>query len=193
MADEIAELKARVTALEKRCAELESGLRALQAQNRPEERAAAKRAAARDRMRRDAAVYTPEQLQDIESLYQVANQKWQTEVARKSLRTLVEKYPKANRTGCALLYLGQMTHDDEQIAYLKQVIADYGDCFYGDGVQTGAYARFVLAHVYLSGANPDKAKTLLEEIRSNYTDAIDHEGRSLLTQLPQGGARYEKR
>jgi TolA-binding protein len=183
-ADEIAELKVRVMALEKRCAELEVGLRALQAQARPEERVAAKRADARQRMRRDVELYTPEQLREIESLYQVANQKWQSEAARKSLRTLVEKYPKANRTGCALLYLGQMTHDDEQIAYLKQVIADHGDCFYGDGVQVGAYARFVLAQVYLKGAKPEKAKSLLDEIRSNYADAIDHEGHSLPTQLP---------
>ena len=130
---------------------MEGGLRALQAQARPEERAEANRAKARERMRRDQELYSPQQIQEIESLYQVANQKWQTEAARKSLQTLVEKYPKANRTGCALLYLGQMTHGDGQVAYLEQAIADHSDCFYGDGVQVGAYARFLLAQVYRKG------------------------------------------
>ena len=106
MPDEIAELKARMTALERRCAELESGLRAIQAQTRPEDRAAAKRAKARQRMRQDVEAFTPQQLREIESLYQVANQQWQTEAARKSLQTLVEKYPKANRTGCRLIVPG---------------------------------------------------------------------------------------
>ena len=116
LADETTELKARVTALEKRCAELESGLRASRRRPVPEERAAANRASAHKRMQRDAEVYTPQQLQEIESLYQVANRKWQSEAARTSLRTLVEKYPKANRTGCAVLYLGQMTRNNKQIA-----------------------------------------------------------------------------
>ena len=77
-----------------------------------------------------------------------------------------------------------MTHGNEQIAYLKQAMADHSDCFYGDGVQVGAYARFVLARVDLKEAEREKAKTPFDEIRSSYADAVDHEGRSLLTQLP---------
>jgi hypothetical protein len=36
---------------------------------------------------------------------------------RESLKTLVDNYPKANRTGCALLYLGQMTSGNEKEGY----------------------------------------------------------------------------
>jgi hypothetical protein len=162
------------------------GLKTVQPQTPAEEPAAAKRADARARMRRDEELYTRQQLREIDALYQVVQRESQTEAARKSLQTLVEKYPQANRTGCALLSLGQMGRDEEHIAYLQQAIADHSDCFYGDGVQVGAYARFLLGRVYFEGADLDKAKTLFDEVRSNYTDAVDHEGRSLLTQLPSG-------
>jgi predicted Ser/Thr protein kinase/tetratricopeptide (TPR) repeat protein len=143
-------------------------------------------------MRRDAEVYTTQELQEIESLYQVANQKWQTEAARISLLTLVKKYPKANRTGCAILYLGQMSQGDEQIAYLKQAIADYGDCYYGDGVQVGAYARFLLGQIYQERGSANEAQTLFKDIRSNYPKSIDHAGHSLVAQLPSENALASK-
>jgi hypothetical protein len=163
-----------------------NGPKTVQPQAAAEERAAAKRADARVRMRRDKELYTRQQLREIDALYQVVEREWRTEAARKSLQTLVEKYPKANRTGCALLSLGRMRHDEERIAYLQQAIADHSDCCYGDGVQVGAYARFLLGRVYFERTDLDKAKTLFDEVRSNYTDAVDHEGRSLLTQLPSG-------
>ena len=61
---------------------------------------------ARERMALDTRVYSREQLQEIERLYQVANEKWRTPEARKSLEQLLAQYDRANRTGCALLYLG---------------------------------------------------------------------------------------
>ena len=113
-------------------------------------------------------------------------QKWQSPEGRDSLKTLVEKYKKANRTGCAILYVGQMTHGDEQLAYLKQAIADYSDCFNGDGVQVGAFARFLLGQAYLKSGNAELAEPLFDEIRKNYPDCVDHQGNSLVAQLPQG-------
>ena len=101
------------------------------------------------------------------------------------MKTLVEKYNKANRVGCAVLYLGQMSRGDEQTAYLKQAIADHGDCFYGDGVQVGAFARFLLGQAYLKSGNGEEAKTLFDEIRNDYPDSIDHNGDSLVGQLPR--------
>ncbi len=139
---------------------------------------------ARERLRRDQKAYSPEELREIESLYQVANRQWQTEEARNSLKTLIEKYKKANRTGCAILYLGQMSGGEEQVDYLKQAIADFGDCFYGDGVQVGALARYFLGHAYLKSGKADEAKALFEEIRRDYPDSVDHSGRSLVEQLP---------
>ncbi len=140
---------------------------------------------ARRRMQRDARAFSQQQRSEIESLYQVANQRWRTQQARDVLKTLVEKYKKANRTGCAILYLGQMSSGDEQIAYFKQAIADHSDCFYGDGVQVGAFARFLLGQVYLDSGKTELAKKLFDEIRRKYPDSVDHRGESLVAQLPQ--------
>ena len=142
-------------------------------------------AKARNRMRQDLRTFSDQDRGEIESLYQVANQKWQTQEARDSLKKLIEKYKKANRTGCAILYLGQMSRGDEQIAYLKQAIENHSDCFYGDGVQVGAFARLLLGQAYLKAGDADSAKALFDEIRKKYPDAIDHRGNSLLDQLPQ--------
>jgi lipoprotein NlpI len=136
-------------------------------------------------MLRDEKDFSQQSLHEIESLYLVANKKWQTEEARQSLKTLVQKYKNANRTGCAILYLGQMSQGDEQIAYFKQAIADHSDCFYGDGVQVGAYARFLLGQAYLKSGKADEAKALFGEIRRDYPDSVDHRGNSLVAQLPQ--------
>jgi len=144
---------------------------------------------ARKRMQQDARAFSDQQRSEIESLYQVANQRWQTQEARDSLKTLVEKYKKANRTGCAILYLGQMSQGDEQIAYFKQAIADHSDCFYGDGVQVGAFARFLLGQAYLKSGNADLAKTLFDQLRKDYPGSVDHRGNSLVAQLPRDESR----
>ena len=146
-------------------------------------------AKAHKRMRQDAKTYSAQERQEIESLYQVANKKWKTQEARNSLKMLVDKYNKANRTGCAILYLGQMNRGDEQLGYFKQAIADFSDCFYGDGVQVGAYARLLLGQVYLRNGNTELAKTLFDEIRKDYPDSIDHRGNSLVGKLPQDETR----
>jgi hypothetical protein len=183
-ASEISDLKARVATLEKRLDELEKALKASAAKTSPDQLRAKQQAKARERMRRDSGAFSQQELSEIETLYQVANKKWQSPEAQDSLKTLVRKYKKANRTGCAILYLGQMSKGDEQIAYLKQAIGDHSDCFYGDGAQVGALARLFLGKIYLDSANAEKAKTLFDEIRKNYPDAIDHNGNPLVEELP---------
>lgn len=66
---------------------------------------------ARKRFEEDRNIYSVEELRDIEKLYQVANKQWNSPEAKESLKILIEKYPKANRTGCALQYLGQMSSE----------------------------------------------------------------------------------
>ncbi|MCC7300789.1 MAG: hypothetical protein IT583_06895 [Verrucomicrobia bacterium] len=138
---------------------------------------------AKHRMRKDSKIYSQEKLQDIESLYQVANKQWRSEEGKESLRKLISKYSSANRTGCATLYLGQMSVGDEQIEYLQKAINDFSDCFYGDGAQVGAYARFVLLHRYRKDGENEKAAKLAEEIRTGYPDSIDHQGRPIVDLL----------
>jgi len=139
----------------------------------------------RRRSAEDRKIYTLDQLREIEQLYQVANKQWRTPEAKESLKTLIAQYPKANRTGCALLYMGQMSSGEEKETYLKQAIKDFGDCFYGDGVQVGAYARYHLGHYYQSIGKKKEAKQLFDEIRKDYPTAVTHKGKALVESLPK--------
>jgi hypothetical protein len=139
---------------------------------------------ARQRMAQDAAKYSEQQIGEAEELYQVANRNWRSPQAVESLKTMLAKYPDLNRTGCALLYLGQMSEGEDRERYLKQAIEQHSDCFYLNGVQVGPYARLLLSQHYLNAQRPAEAAPLLEQIRTQYPDAIDHRGQPLTDELP---------
>jgi cyclic lactone autoinducer peptide len=137
-----------------------------------------------NRTAQDQEKYTPQQLHDAEQLYLVANQRWGTAEAKESLQTMIREYPDINRTGCAVLYLAQMSQGDERARYLQDCIDKYNDCFYGDGVQVGAYARFLLAGDCQSRGETGKAGALFDEIKTQYAGAIDHQGNLLVPEEP---------
>ncbi len=182
LADDVAKIEAlekRVQQLEKRLAILEASTAPLLKKVIAEQRVNQQRLKARERMRKDSKIYTKQQRQEIETLYQVANRKWRTDEGKKSLEKLVKSFDKANRTGCALLYLGQMSQGLQRENYLQQAIADFSDCYYGDGVQVGPYARFYLAYHYREKGMEKQAADLFREITTKYPDAIDHKGKFL--------------
>lgn len=144
-----------------------------------------RRAGIRRRTEEDRKNYTIEQLREIETLYQVANKQFNTPEAKESLTKLIEKYPKANRTGCAVQYMGQMCSGEEREKYLKLAIKDFGDCFYGSGVQVGAYARLYLAYHYKEKGMEKEARALFDEIRKDYPDAVSHKGKRIVDGLPK--------
>jgi TolA-binding protein len=182
---EIRQLRDRVAKLEARLAELEKQLGPLLAKSGAEQERAKLAARAHERMRQDLQTHTAEQIGQAEALYQVANQNFKSPEARASLRKMIDQFPHLNRTGCALLYLAQMSEGDEQEKLLKEAIDSHGDCFYGDGVQVGPFARFLLAQHYREKKEPDKAKALFEEVRRDYPEAIDHKGKRLVEQVPE--------
>jgi len=192
----IAELQAKIEKLEVRVAELEKKVaddnspstqpaQASANARAPQSQIEQLKARARARMRKDREKYSQEQIAEAERLYQVANKNWRSPEAKQALQQLVEEFPDLDRTGCAVLYLGQTSEGDERETLLKQAIEKYGDCFYGNGVQVGAYGRYLLALYYSEKGDSEKAKALFEEIRKNYPTAIDHSGRPLMGKLPQ--------
>ena len=181
--DEIARLKARVAQLEKQVQEISQLVEPLKAQLATETRRKALRDKFNEKMRQDRDKYTPEQLNEAEELYQVANQKWGTPEANESLQKMIKKYPDINRTGCAMLYVAQRSDGEERAKYLRDCIEKFNDCFYGDGVQVGAYARFLLAEYYRSTGEKEEAAELYQEIRTKYADAVDHGGRLLMESI----------
>lgn len=134
---------------------------------------------ARKRMQEDAKTYTKDQLQNMETLYQAANKNLKGPDAKANLEKVVNDYPKSNRAGCALVYLGQITSGDQQITYLKKAIDEHSDCFYGNGVQVGAYARLLLSVRYANDGKKDEALKLLDELKKDYPRSQDHKGQPL--------------
>lgn len=177
---EVQALRKQVQELTERVKKLETLVAPLAEKTESEGRIERQRVKARERMSKDAENYSRMQLREIEALYQVANQKWQTEEGKNSLKDLVKKYDKANRTGCALLYLGQMSDGAEKEEYLHKAIADFSDCWYGDGVQVGPFARYVLADHYRASDKKEKADELVEQLKKQFPDAIDHSGKLLV-------------
>ncbi len=145
------------------------------------------RARAQERMRQDSAVYSAQELGALEELYQSANRDLRRPDAKDILQRVVKEYPKSNRAGSAVLYLAQLTSGEEREAYLKTAIANYGDTWYGDGVQVGAFARAQLAAYYSAHERMSEAKTLASEVVERFPGAIDHGGRPLADMLRKLG------
>ena len=135
------------------------------------------------KMAHDQQKYSQQQLNEAEQLYQVANRKWGTLEASNSLQTMIQKYPDIDRTGCAVLYVAQMSQGEDRARYLQDCIDKYHDCFYRDGVQVGVYARFLLAGDLKQNGEAAKSKALLDEIKSKYPDALDHSGNLLVDSI----------
>jgi hypothetical protein len=182
-AEGVAQLTRRVLQLEKQVQELSKVVEPLKAQQAVDNRRKVLRERFEQKMAKDREKYTPEQLRDAEQLYQVANQKWGTPEANESLQSMIQKYPDINRTGCATLYVAQRSQGEERAKYLQDCIEKYHDCLYGDGVQVGVYARFLLAEDHRSKGEADKAAALYGEIRDQFPDAVDHSGNLLMDRI----------
>jgi hypothetical protein len=141
------------------------------------------RAAAQERMRQDLKTFTPDELREIETLYQSANKDLRAPGAKDILKQLVEKYPRSNRTGCAVLYLAQISAGAEREEYLKLAIGEFGDAMYGDGVQVGALGRAFLAAHYAETGRAEQSRRTAEEIVKLFPGAVDHGGRPLVDML----------
>ena len=184
--DEVAQLTKRVAELEKQVKEISQFLEPLKGQqsiisNRRE----ALRKKVQDRFAQDRDKFSLEDVIDSENLFHVFSSKPGTAEATNSFEALLKKYPEYNRTGCAVLYLAQRCQGEERIKYLQQCIDKYADSMYGDGVQVGAFARYLLAKEYALTGDDKKAAVLAGEIKAKYPDAVYHGG-SLLLDL-QGG------
>jgi hypothetical protein len=174
----------RIVALENRIAELEAKLAPVLEEERIKEVVKQQMALAHERMMVDAEIYQRHDLQIIEKLYQTANQDWKAENARKAVALLTERYPRANRTGCAVLTLAQSTEGDAQLDLLNKAVGlPFAKSYYSNGVQVGSYARLYLAMRHKKEGKDEDAAKLFEEIRTNFPNAVDHKGQLLTAHL----------
>jgi TolA-binding protein len=182
-ADEIAQLKQRVAQLEKQVQELSQVVEPLKTQQAADTRRKALRVMFEKRRAEDREKYSQEQLREAENLMGVADQHFGSAEASEALQTLLKKYPTSNRAGCAMLYVAQTSKGDSRQSSLRECIEKYNDCFYGDGVQVGAYARLLLAEDLKTNGEEKRATALYTEIKTSYPDAIDHRGNLLVDSI----------
>ncbi len=176
----------RIIELEKRVAELEQKLAPVLEEERIKEVVKQQRETARIRMLLDAEIYSRDELNAIEKAYHIANNDWKAAEAGNAVKYLVEKFPRANRTGCAVLSRAQSVEGEEQLDLLKQAVTQFGGCYYSNGVNVGAYARLYLGMRYKrDGEEDEKAAKLFSDLRKNHPDAIDHKGQLLTAHLDE--------
>jgi beta-lactamase regulating signal transducer with metallopeptidase domain len=183
---EVEQLKLKVALLEAKINELQRRLPAMQAespQSEEQARQQAYRARFEGRRALDKTKYTQAQLTEAEAMYADSENQAGTRECIEILEKIAKKYPGSNRIGCGFLTLAQSSTGPESEKYLKQCIQEYDDCYYGDGVQVGAFARFCLAQYYSKNNENGKAEALYKEIKESYSDAIDHQGRLLIDLL----------
>jgi TolA-binding protein len=151
------------------------------------------RARGQERIVRDRTTLTAEQWQDLERLYQSASRNLKAPDAKDILRQVVQKYPRSNRAGCAVLYLAQLSEGDEKEKYLQEAIKNHADAWFGNGVQVAALSRFQLAGHYARTGRIAEALKLGEEINKDYPGAVDHAGRRLAESIQRFAASQAPR
>jgi hypothetical protein len=142
---------------------------------------------AKVRIDADASAFSVAELADIEARYASA---FRPEVldgrtflrepeAEPILVDLVRRYPRANRAGCALLLLAQVSAGPRREHHLRQAIDFEGDAWFENGVQVAALARAMLA-IHLAGLERfDEAEEVAAELVRRFPGAVDQTGASL--------------
>ena len=173
----------RIAALEVRIEALEKQLNPLLQQQKNLNKARKEPTRARQRILADNDRYTREELHGIEILYKQAALDWTSPEAKEILQTLQDRFPKANRTGCALLRYSLQLANDEKIDFLQHIIQHHSNCYFPDGVHVGSFARLTLSLAYRKAGNSTAAEKQIDLLRQIHPHAIDHQGRLLLDHL----------
>jgi hypothetical protein len=182
-ANDVVQLRQRVAQLEQQVQQISQVLEPFKA----EQRMRTYRPKFERRRVQDRDKYTEEQLGEAETMYVAASAKWNSPEGAEGFEALIKRYPDVNRAGCAALDHVGNSQGEERTKYLQLCIEKYSDCFYGDGVQVGAFARFLLAEDYRHQGEEKKAAALCAEIKAKYADAIDHRGNLLLDSIKAEG------
>ncbi len=137
------------------------------------------RARAKLRAQKDERYYSEAEQKAIEELY-LSWSKSKGNEQRNIAQSMQKRFPEANRTGCVMLYQAIRSTGKERISRLRQVIKNYDSCYYFNGVQVGAFARYRLGIAYLKEGKKSDAEKLFNELKFSYKDAIDHKGTLLI-------------
>ena len=71
---------------------------------------------------------------------------------------------------------GQASEGEERLKYLTTAVEKFSDCYYFNGCQVGGYGRYVLLLTLWDRGEKDKARVLLNDLKTTYKDATNHSG-----------------
>ena len=135
---------------------------------------------AQQQFAKERAIYGNAARKEIENLYQEFSKTHDLATMRK----LADKYPLANRTGCAILYAADYAPGAKREELLKMAIEKFDGCYYGDGARVGVLARVILASLYNGTNRTNEGRALWREVAEKYPDAIDHRGNKVVDSMP---------
>ena len=138
------------------------------------------RVKAKQRIEKDREVYSDAERAKIEKLYQQFTNTLDLAI----VQTLIDKYPRSNRTGCAVLAAADKKSGPTRENLLKTTVEKFSDCYYEDGTCVGVLARFLLANRYNGTNRTAEARKLLREVVEKYPDAIFHGGTKVVDRIP---------
>jgi len=130
----------------------------------------------------DIRTHTKAKVAEVENAYQATLSNFGSPECIAAHQKFIKQYPGFNRAGCALSELAGMSEftNPETVQYYQECIQKYDDCYWGDGVQVGPFARLELAECYKRTGQNARVEALYQEIKDQYPDAIDHGGQLLV-------------
>ena len=132
------------------------------------------------RIDKDKAKYGIKAFQDAETMHLSLQKNPTAPNAGDILHQLVTLYPQMNFTGTAFLTLAELKTGTSKEKALMEAIETYNDCYYIDGVQVGAYARYLLVLQYRNSGKKSSADAIMNQIKQYFPEAIDHQGNLLI-------------
>jgi hypothetical protein len=132
------------------------------------------------RIDKDKSKYGIKAFQDAETIHLTLQQNPTSPQAKEILRQLVTQYPQMNFTGTAFLTMAEKQSGSAKEEALREAIEKYNDCYYIDGVQVGAYARYLLVLHYRNTGKKSSADAIMNQIKQYFPEAIDHQGNLLI-------------
>ncbi len=186
-ADKVKELEQRVRQLEERMAMLEGRMAKTEggsAANQQTPEAKKMQKVFLQHKEEERKNFKAADIQKAEELYIRASKLMREHGNPKTvLDSVVTMYPQLNRAGCAELYLAQQETGQEKERLLKDCIARFSTCYYGDGAQVGPLAMLQLASYYQQTGRDEDARKLFKRLGKESPDAVGHDGELLVEKI----------
>jgi len=131
-------------------------------------------------VQRDQQKYSPEELAEIEDLYQQGNDAIESAAGEERLRTLIERYPDSNRAGCASMNLGAVYLNggllEEAQQHLEMLVEQQNSAVFESGEAVLPKALLNLAMLHHERGESRAALDAWRRVLTEHPEARDAQG-----------------